>query len=118
MNKLREALLKCREEFCWHGNTGKTLSADTYAALVDMVDAALDSPSEAEQRDAVLEEVALEFANQATKMDMCFEQRLLDTVAQRIRGMKRRSRSERPDPPHTDVGFVDRNAPDDIEERK
>ena len=25
------------------------------------------------------------------------------------------SRSERPDPPHTDVGFVDRNAPDDIE---
>ena len=53
---LREVLYKCREEFCWHGNTGKHLSADTYAALVDMIDKALDSspldssPSEADQR--------------------------------------------------------------------
>ena len=52
---LREVLYKCREEFCWHGNTGKHLSADTYAALVDMIDKALDSspldssPSEADQ---------------------------------------------------------------------
>ena len=38
---LKSALLKCREEFCWHGNTGKHLSADTYASLVDMVDAAI-----------------------------------------------------------------------------
>lgn len=37
----REALLKAREEFCWHGNTGKSLAAAGYAELVDMVDTVL-----------------------------------------------------------------------------
>lgn len=35
-------ILSHREEFCWHGNTGKTLSADTYASLIDAIDAWLD----------------------------------------------------------------------------
>lgn len=38
---LRAALLKCREEFCWHGNTGKHLGADSYGELVGMIDKAL-----------------------------------------------------------------------------
>ena len=40
--KLYEAMLnECREEFCWHGNTGKHLSVDTYGARVDKIDAVL-----------------------------------------------------------------------------
>lgn len=35
------ALNKCREEFCWHGNTGKSLSQSTYGELVDMIDTLL-----------------------------------------------------------------------------
>src|SRR6185369_13204042 len=41
--KMRAMLLKCREEFCWHGNTGKTLSAGSYGELVDQIDAVLES---------------------------------------------------------------------------
>ena len=40
-DRMKVALLKCREEFCWHGNTGKHLHAYAYAELVDMIDAAL-----------------------------------------------------------------------------
>ena len=40
-DRMKEALLKCREEFCWHGNTGKHLHADAYAELVDMIDTAI-----------------------------------------------------------------------------
>jgi hypothetical protein len=42
-DRLLKALLKCREEFCWHGNTGKSLSKESYGDLVDMIDAALKS---------------------------------------------------------------------------
>lgn len=45
-NKLREALFRCREEFCWHGNTGKALAPAQYGTLVDMIDAALDAVPE------------------------------------------------------------------------
>jgi len=38
---LERMLHVCREEFCWHGNTGKSLSERSYAALVDKIDAAL-----------------------------------------------------------------------------
>jgi len=38
---MKAMLLECREEFCWHGNTGKHLSADTYASLVDKIDRVL-----------------------------------------------------------------------------
>lgn len=41
-DSLKRALLKCREEFCWHGNTGNKLSQDEYVRLVDMIDAALE----------------------------------------------------------------------------
>jgi hypothetical protein len=40
-DRLRRTLLRCREEFCWHGNTGKSLSKDSYGGLVDMIDAAI-----------------------------------------------------------------------------
>ena len=40
--RMRDALLKCREEFCWHGNTGKSLSQQSYGELVDMIDKALE----------------------------------------------------------------------------
>ena len=46
---------------------------------------------EADQRDAVLEEVAEAFSKQARDMQMSFEQRALMTVAERIRAMKRQS---------------------------
>lgn len=39
--RLRKALLECREEFCWHGNTGNRLSVQMYGNMVDMIDAAL-----------------------------------------------------------------------------
>lgn len=39
-------------------------------------------------REAILETTAKEFDDQADSMEMCFEQRLLRTVAERIRGMK------------------------------
>ena len=39
--RLIEMLYKHREEFCWHGNTGKNLSAGGYFELVDKIDALL-----------------------------------------------------------------------------
>ena len=36
---LERMLHTCREEFCWHGNTGKTLSERSYGDLVDKIDA-------------------------------------------------------------------------------
>ena len=39
--RMREMLLRAREEFCWHGNTGNRLSVGLYGDLVDMIDAAL-----------------------------------------------------------------------------
>ncbi len=38
---LERMLHTCREEFCWHGNTGKSLSASSYGELVDKIDAVL-----------------------------------------------------------------------------
>ena len=48
---------------------------------------------EAEGRNAVLEEAAACFSFQAEGMDMSFERRMLVTVADRIRSMKRPGRS-------------------------
>ena len=35
-----------REDYCWLGNTGKNLSCDTYAAMVDRIDAFLDGTAD------------------------------------------------------------------------
>ena len=38
---LERMLHTCRDEFCWHGNTGKSLSVASYGQLVDAIDAVL-----------------------------------------------------------------------------
>ena len=43
---VRDVLLRCREEFCWHGNTGNRLSVDMYSQLVDMIDKVLHAAPE------------------------------------------------------------------------
>lgn len=48
---LERMLRTCREEFCWHGNTGQTLSQRSYSELVDKIDTALgpQQPDAAEE---------------------------------------------------------------------
>lgn len=38
---LERMLHECREEFCWHGNTGKSLSQRSYGELVNKIDTAI-----------------------------------------------------------------------------
>lgn len=40
---LVKALNECREEFCWHGNTGGRLALVEYTRLVEMIDRALET---------------------------------------------------------------------------